>query len=310
MTNETKPQIPKFEIPKEFSSEDDYLRHLTYKGAERNYKEITEEIRTRIDAELEAIQAKAFAGYFLMLQEIMQAVRQMNILVGPGRATAGNSIVNFCLGITEIDPLKYGLRFERFLKPYETTLPCFDFDLEEGGREKVLHWLTERYGKERVAQRGAFDTNGKLSTHACAVIIGTDNLEKFIPVWHNDEKMLLTSYKSAIEKGKVTYYPFREIGLIYLNVSDFKALSAVKKTLSNIKKAKGIEIDISKIPLDDAKTFEFFINCKDKNTEKCCDVLYPDTPNAHFVGSALLGYRMAYLKANFPEEFISFSNVK
>jgi DNA polymerase III alpha subunit len=252
--------IPKIETPATFTSEDDYLRHLTCMGAESNYKVITKEICKRIDFELNTIKKTNFARYFLLVQEIIQTARKMDILVGPGRIAAAGSIVNYCLGITGIDPLKHNLLFERFLTSDQITFPCFEFDLEEGGRDKILRWLIEKYGEERVAQMGTFAPNKSLKIHPCAIVIGAENLDKFIPLakirpsyW--DKEMVFTSCEhSHIEK----------IGLVKLNFLDLRALSVIKKTVSNIRETKGIDIDIFKIPLDDDKTFELF---REGNTE-------------------------------------------
>jgi DNA polymerase-3 subunit alpha len=251
MTNHTKPMIPKFDIPDAFTSEDDYLRHLTCEGAKRHYQELTEEIRKRIDFELETIKTKEFAGYFLMIQEMIQAARKMDVLVGPGRSASAGSIVNYCLGITEIDSLKFDLLFERFLNPEQTTLPSFQFDFEEEGRDKVLHWLIEKYGKEKIAKMITF-SGRRLGIHACAVTIGSDNLENIfslieIKPWEN-EINVIPYERSYIE----------EKGLVILDFLPLRALSVIKRTLSNIKNEKGIDLDISKIPFDDAKTFELF----------------------------------------------------
>jgi len=294
-----------------------YLRHLTYKGAERIYTEITEEIRQRIDFELETIKKMACSDYFLIVQEIIQAAREMDILFSPGRGSAVGSVVNYCLGITGIDPLKYVLPFERFLNPDQMTLPRIDFDLEENGQEKVLRWIIEKYGKERVAQLATFAPNEKLKINPCAIVIGADNLDKFIPLatikpWYSDEEMVFTSCdRSCIE----------EMGLVILSFMEFRTLSVIKKTLSNIKNSKGTDVDISKIPLDDAKTFELYRKGDTKGVfqfespeaqkyvqelqpDRFEDLIAPNAPNkAHAVAYALVSYQTAYLKANFMEEF-------
>ncbi len=144
--------MPDYPLPEEFDNEDDYLRHITYKGAEKRYSEITKEIEERIDFELETIKKMGFPGYFLIVQDFLNAAREMNVVVGPGRGSAAGSVVSYCLGITNIDPIEYNLLFERFLNPDRISMPDIDIDFDEDGRELVLEWVINKYGKERVAQ--------------------------------------------------------------------------------------------------------------------------------------------------------------
>ena len=132
--------------------ESDYLNHLTYIGAEKRYKEnLTDEVKERIDFELETIKNMGFPGYFLIVQDFIAAARRMDVAVGPGRGSAAGSAAAYCLGITDIDPLKYDLLFERFLNPDRISMPDIDIDFDDEGRGKVLRWVTEKYGAEKVA---------------------------------------------------------------------------------------------------------------------------------------------------------------
>ncbi|MDD3969115.1 MAG: DNA polymerase III subunit alpha [Proteiniphilum sp.] len=132
--------------------EADYLEHLTFLGARRRYgEELTEEIRERLTFELETIKRMGFPGYFLIVQDFINAAREMDVAVGPGRGSAAGSAAAYCLGITDIDPLKYDLLFERFLNPDRISMPDIDIDFDDEGRGKVLRWVTEKYGNERVA---------------------------------------------------------------------------------------------------------------------------------------------------------------
>ena len=153
--------LPKFDIPHEFQVEDDptgkkgenkYLRHLTYVGAEKRYNEITDEIRERIDFELSIIEKTGYPGYFLIVEDFITAARNMDVSVGPGRGSAAGSAVAYCLGITNIDPIKYDLLFERFLNPDRVSMPDIDIDFEDDGRGKVLDYVIEKYGANQVAQ--------------------------------------------------------------------------------------------------------------------------------------------------------------
>ncbi len=143
--------MPDFEIPEGYANADEYLRYLTYEGAKRLYPEITEEVRERIDFELETISGMGFPGYFLIVQDFIAAARQMGVLVGPGRGSAAGSAVAYCLGITTIDPIKYDLLFERFLNPDRISMPDVDIDFDDDGRSLVLDWVTKKYGEEKVA---------------------------------------------------------------------------------------------------------------------------------------------------------------
>jgi len=146
------PLMPDYPIPEDFSDANDYLRHVTYKGAEQRYDEITSEIRERIDFELETIRRMGYPGYFLIVQDILNQARMMDVRVGPGRGSAAGSVVAYCLHITDVDPLQFNLLFERFLNPERKTLPDIDIDFDEDGRDRVLKWVVEKYGAGRVAQ--------------------------------------------------------------------------------------------------------------------------------------------------------------
>ncbi len=156
--------LPKFKIPEEFEIEEDkldngtrgennYLKHLTYEGAKKRYKEnITDEIIDRIEFELEIIAKTGYPGYFLIVQDFTNEARKMNVSVGPGRGSAAGSLVAYCIGITNVDPIKYDLLFERFLNPDRISLPDIDIDFDDRGRDKIIQWVVEKYGHNQVAQ--------------------------------------------------------------------------------------------------------------------------------------------------------------
>ncbi len=151
--------MPDFEIPEEFANADEYLRHLCYIGGEKRYAEnFTQEVKERIDYELGVIAGMGYPGYFLIVQDFIAAAKKMGVFVGPGRGSAAGSAVAYCLGITDTDPIHYGLLFERFLNPDRTSLPDIDVDFDDDGREEILRWVTEKYGKERVAHIITFGT--------------------------------------------------------------------------------------------------------------------------------------------------------
>ncbi|MEI6455054.1 MAG: DNA polymerase III subunit alpha [bacterium] len=152
------PIMPDFPLPEGFQDPDEYLRHLTYEGAKRRYHSITDEIRDRIDFELGTIKKMGFPGYFLIVQDFLNAAREMGVIVGPGRGSAAGSVVAYCTRITDVDPLQYDLLFERFLNPDRISMPDIDIDFDEDGRDRVLKYVVEKYGTDKVAQVITFGT--------------------------------------------------------------------------------------------------------------------------------------------------------
>ncbi|MCC8096480.1 MAG: DNA polymerase III subunit alpha [Tannerellaceae bacterium] len=146
------PLMPDFPIPEEFENDDAYLKYLTYEGAKKKYGEpLSDEVKERIDFELETVERMGFPSYFLIVQDFINEARKMGVSVGPGRGSAAGSAVAYCLGITDIDPIKYDLLFERFLNPDRISMPDIDVDFDDDGRGQVLRWVTEKYGQEKVA---------------------------------------------------------------------------------------------------------------------------------------------------------------
>ncbi|ADN01758.1 DNA polymerase III subunit alpha [Spirochaeta thermophila] len=152
------PLLPEYHIPEGFDSPEAYLRHLTYEGLKKRYHQITREIRERADLELSIIIQMGFTGYFLIVWDFVHFAKEQGIPVGPGRGSGAGSIVAYALGITNIDPLKYGLLFERFLNPERISMPDFDIDFCYARREEVIDYVTRKYGKDRVAQIITFGT--------------------------------------------------------------------------------------------------------------------------------------------------------
>jgi len=164
--------LPKYDIPQEFMVPEDeadggvrgenaYLRHLTMEGAKRRYGEITESIQERLDFELLTISNSGYPGYFLIVQDFIAKAREMDVSVGPGRGSAAGSAVAYCLGITNIDPIKYDLLFERFLNPDRVSMPDIDIDFDDEGRGRVMDYVINKYGANQVAQ---IITYGKMAT--------------------------------------------------------------------------------------------------------------------------------------------------
>ena len=349
------PIMPKFDIPSSFGKEEDYpdrlafesayLRHLTMEGAKVRYGEERlandEELKERIEFELNTIISMGFPGYFLIVMDFIRAAREeLDVSVGPGRGSAAGSVVAYCLKITDLDPLKYDLLFERFLNPDRISLPDIDTDFEDCGRGKVLDYVSRKYGETHVAH---IVTYGKMATksaladvgrvqqvplpfvnelkgyiperefpdsvmsklpkgakkpkvnlrscyqlvdeleheykfgdpntrsmleyaarlegtirqvgvHACGVIIGADDLTNFAPLSSVEDKntkkrVLVTEYDGHVVES---------VGLIKMDFLGLITLTIIKECLRNIKKARGIDIDIDHIPIDDELTYKLF----------------------------------------------------
>jgi len=154
--------LPNFVIPEEFKIHNtpdadtlnqwEYLKHLTFMGAKERYKDISPEAEERINFELFTIRTMGFAGYFLIVADFIKEGRNMGVFIGPGRGSAAGSVVAYCTGITNIDPLKYNLLFERFLNPDRKSMPDIDTDFDDSGRQKVIDYVVDKYGKNQVAQ--------------------------------------------------------------------------------------------------------------------------------------------------------------
>ena len=168
--------------------ESDYLEHLTCEGAKTRYgNPVPDDVKERIDFELDTIKTMGFPGYFLITQDFINAARKMGVLVGPGRGSAAGSVVSYCVGITNIDPMKYDLLFERFLNPDRISMPDVDIDFDDDGRQLVLDWVTQKYGKEKVAHICTFGTMAtKLAIRDVARVLKlplseADRLAKLVP---------------------------------------------------------------------------------------------------------------------------------
>jgi DNA polymerase-3 subunit alpha len=157
--------LPAFPIPDSFKIHKDnnlnqweYLKHITYEGAKKRYGEINAGVEERLTFELHTIKTMGFAGYFLIVSDFIQAGKNLGVYVGPGRGSAAGSVVAYCIGITNIDPIKYGLLFERFLNPDRKSMPDIDTDFDDEGRQKVIDYVVDKYGKQQVAQIVTYGT--------------------------------------------------------------------------------------------------------------------------------------------------------
>ena len=316
------PIMPEFELPAGYTDKDQYLRFLTSQGAKERWGTLTREQSDRIDFELDTIAKMGFPGYFLIVQDFLRAAREMGVSVGPGRGSAAGSAVAFCLRITDIDPIKYDLLFERFLNPDRISMPDIDIDFDEDGRESVLKYVVNKYGHDKVAHIITFgsmaakmairdvarvqklplpdadrlaklvperpgitlsqaytevpelarekESSNKLiaqtlkyaevlegsvrqtGVHACGIIIGKDSLDNYIPLCTaKDTDLYATQYDGS---------QVESVGLLKMDFLGLKTLSIIKDAIDNVKRSRGITIDLENLPLDDKKTFELFSN--------------------------------------------------
>lgn len=193
------PLLPEFKIPADFTSPDEYLRHLTYSGLSNRYPVITDEIKKRVDFELDVIISMGFTGYFLIVWDFIRYAREKDIPVGPGRGSGAGSVVAYSLLITDIDPFKYGLLFERFLNPERISMPDFDIDFCFERRQEVIDYVTAKYGTDRVCQIitfGSLKTKAVLKDVARVLDIPFDESNRISKLVPKDAKKL----DEAIEK--------------------------------------------------------------------------------------------------------------
>ncbi|MDE6559378.1 MAG: DNA polymerase III subunit alpha, partial [Muribaculaceae bacterium] len=320
--------------------EADYLEKLTMEGAYERYgNPLPAEVEERLRFELYIMKTMGFPGYFLIVQDFINTGRRkLGVSIGPGRGSAAGSAAAYCLGITQIDPIKYDLLFERFLNPDRISLPDIDVDFDDDGRYEVLKYVTEKYGAEKVAHIITYQTmatksaikdvarvmdmpvadsnrlaklvvdrlpevNGKSpkinfanltkyskefkeavespderirevmkyagqlegnvrgkGIHACGVIIGRDDITDWVPVStasDGDEELIVTQYEGSV---------IEETGMIKMDFLGLKTLSIIKEAVANIKESKGIDIDMEKIPLDDALTFKLYCDGRTTST--------------------------------------------
>jgi len=152
--------LPNFKVPEQFKNQREYLRHMAFSGAQEKYQSVTAEVEDRLNTELKIIDDMGFNGYFLIVQDFIQAAKEMGVSVGPGRGSGAGSAVAFTTGITNVEPIKYNLLFERFLNPERVSMPDFDIDFDDEGRQSVIDYVVDKYGREQVAQIVTYGTMG------------------------------------------------------------------------------------------------------------------------------------------------------
>ena len=232
--------LPEFSIPNEFKDEEDltdggkrgenaYLRHITYEGAKKRYGEITKEIQERLDFELATIENTGYPGYFLIVEDFIREARSMDVSVGPGRGSAAGSVVAYCLWITNIDPLKYDLLFERFLNPDRVSMPDIDIDFDDEGRGRVMDYVINKYGANQVAQIITYGTMAaKSSIRDTARVLDlplfdADRIAKLIPTMSKLGKIFGADEKKL--KGMFRAEDLEKVNQL-LNISEGEDLEA------------------------------------------------------------------------------------
>ena len=264
------PLMPVFPIPPEIGTEEEYRKKYTEEdlfneftrnekgGAVRRYGEnIPPDIMERLIFELHIMKTMGFPGYFLIVQDFIQAARDMGVIVGPGRGSAAGSAVAYSLGITNIDPVKYDLLFERFLNPDRISLPDIDVDFDDDGRQRVLEWVTQKYGADKVSHIVTFGSRGakegavrQTGVHACGILISRDPLTEHIPIMPTEGESLMTTQYDG--------HFVEPIGLIKMDFLGLRTLSIIKTCLDNIKKSRHETLNIDAVSLEDKETFELF----------------------------------------------------
>lgn len=306
--------FPIFEIPDK-KDPNEYLKRLCLEKLKTRYSKENKEILSRLKEELLVIKKTGFASYFLIVQDFVNWAKENKIIVGPGRGSVAGSLVSYLLGITEIDPLKYDLLFERFLTGERVVMPDIDLDFADLRRDEVIDYVAEKYGKDKVARIITFGTMAakqvvrdvgralgypysycdriakaipfsfnlnealmktkefqqiyyteekakkiidiakKLegvarhaSTHACGIVISNSPLVETVALQQasQNDKTIITQYDM---------YSIEALGFLKMDLLGLKNLTIIEEVLKLIKERKGIEIDISKLPLDDKETY-------------------------------------------------------
>ncbi len=277
--------LPKYQIPDTFKKsknitedQNEFLKKLTYDGAIKKYKKINPELEERIKFELNTIKNTGYPGYFLIVQDITNKAKKLGVTVGPGRGSAAGSVVAYCIGITNIDPIKYNLLFERFLNPDRISLPDIDIDFDDVGRDKIIEYVINKYGYDQVAQ---IITYGSMAAKSSIRDAGrvlelplseTDKLAKLIP--ERPSINLIDSFKEVPE-----LYEIRKQKTLQAEV--LKQAEIIEGSLRNIgTHACGIIITPDKltnyIPVSKSKDSELLITQFDNSVIESAGMLKMD----------------------------------
>lgn len=311
-------KVPKFDVPEGFTAYT-YLQALCEEGLNRRYNDVTTELQERLDYELTTIEKMGYVDYFLIVWDFIKYAKDNGIAVGPGRGSAAGSLVSYCLGITDIDPIRYSLLFERFLNPERVSMPDIDVDFCYERRQEVIDYVVRKYGKEKVVQivtfgtmaarmvlrdvgraldmpyaavdrvakmipmggqghnitikeaveisadlktayneeadvRYLLDMSQKLeglprhaSMHAAGVVIGQKSIDEFVPLSRGSEDAITTQFNMTT---------IEELGLLKMDFLGLRTLTVIQDAVRNIKRSKGIDIDIDHLDIEDKEVYD------------------------------------------------------
>ncbi len=256
-----KPLLPNFPLPEGFADDDEYLRHLTFEGArERWGDEMTDDIVDRLNFELKTISDMGFSSYFIITWDLIKHARDTGIRVGPGRGSAAGCAVAYTLRITDLDPIKYDLLFERFLNPSRISMPDIDMDFDSRYRDEMIRYAAERYGRDRVAQIVTFSTiKARAAVRDAARVLGKpyavgDRVAKAMPPLVMGRDTPLYACLEEHPKYKDGYKMAADIRQMYHEDPDAREVIEVAKGLEGLRRGDGIHaaaVVITKDPLTD-----------------------------------------------------------
>lgn len=249
-----KPKLPEFPVPIEFRSDEayevsaaQYLKHLTYQGATRRYgADLKEEVQSRLDYELTVISEMGFSAYFLVVWDLIRFAKESKIRVGPGRGSAAGCCVAYCLGIVDLDPIRYDLLFERFLNPGRMQMPDIDMDFDERYRSDMIRYAAERYGWDRVAQIVTFSTiKARAAVRDAARVLGYpygigDKIAKAMPPLIMGRDTPLKACLEPIEGFEDGYNMASDLREMYSTDPEVKRVVEVAKGLEGLRRQDGI----------------------------------------------------------------------
>ncbi len=298
------PIVPAINIPDGFGNErrekeDNYLEYLSFSKAKHIYGEsLPEDVTERLAFELKIIKQKGVSGYFLFLQDVVNTAQsELGVWVGPGRGSAAGCLVCYCLGITKIDPLKHDLIFERFLSPDGTMFPDIDIDFDDEGRERVLEWLQQKYGKECCAHVVSFRTFSTANAFSTVARVNQMHTPEILAI-----NELLSGYSWRSIKNYVKYEPeirkaIRKVGIPLRNAFANTAILERKICGLGVHACEFVVADepvydwapISTCSIEDSKGNEQIVNCTQYE-------------GWHVESSGLIKFDFLGLKNTFPDE--------
>ena len=254
-----KPQLPNFPLPEGFSTDDEYLRHLTMEGARRRWGDtLTDDVVERLAWELQVISDMGFSSYFLITWDLIRHARDNGIRVGPGRGSAAGCAVAYCLWITDLDPIKYDLLFERFLNPSRISMPDIDMDFDSRYRDEMIRYAAQMYGRDHVAQIVTFSTiKARAAVRDAARVLGYpyavgDKVAKAMPPLIMGRDTPLYACLEPHPKFEDGYKMAAELREMYATDPDAQKVIEVARGLEGLRRQDGIHaaaVVITKEPL-------------------------------------------------------------